>query len=112
MSLTKPCTKELFLYAINHLDDPKYAPIFNDYFLYVVKDICLFKLQRYYAQKPKSSNYIVVQFDNKMGENVNLAYIMNSKHITKLFPHQSANMSSPKTSYSYTRTIRLSNTEL
>ena len=68
--------------------------------------ICLFKLQRYYAQKPKSSNYIVVQFDNKLIENVTLAYIMNSKDIKKLFLHQSANMSSPKISYSYTRTIR------
>ena len=106
MSLTKPDTKELFLFVINHLEDPKYVPVFNEYFLYLIKDICLFKLQRYQLQKPKNDNFLVVQLDNKLIENVNLAHILKSQDVKSLFPHPSNNISTPNVSYSYTRTIR------
>ena len=90
----------------NHLDDPEFVLVFSEYFLYVVKYICLFKLQREYKPKPKNNNYLVVRFDNKIIENVNLARILNSVDVKTLFPHQSVTICTPNISYSYTKTIR------
>ena len=106
MALTKQHTKELFLFAITHLEDTKYVPIFNEYFMYLIKDICLFKLQRYYKQKPKNNNFLVIQFDNKLIENINIARIMESEGVKQLFPHHSDDMSTPNVTYSYSKTIR------
>lgn len=106
MALNKDHTKMLFLFSINHQDDPKYSRTFNEYFMYVVKDICLFKLQREYTPKKRNNNYLVVRFDNKMIENVNISRILSSPNVTKFFPHQSVDMSTPNVTYSYTSTIR------
>ena len=74
--------------------------------MYMIKDICLFKLQREYTPKRKNNNYIVVHFDNKMIENVNLSRILNLPNVKNCFPHRSVDMSTPNVTYSYTNTIR------
>ena len=73
----------------------------------VVKDICLFKLQRYYQQiKSNNSNFLVINFRNKLVENVNLRKILNDVDVSSSFPHTNVNMKMPSISYSYTKTNR------
>ena len=93
------------MYVINHLDDNNYTRTFNEYFMFVVKDICLYKLQRYYIQKPKNNHFLVIKFNNKLIENINLKRIISSDNIKNLFPHDN-DMSTPNITYSYTKTIR------
>ena len=106
MALNKVHVKTLYLFSINHLHDPKYSRTFNEYFMYMIKDICLFKLQREYPQKKRNNNYMVVRFDNKMVENVNLSRILNSPNVKNCFPHRSMDKATPNVTYSYTNTIR------
>ena len=73
--------------------------------MFIVKDICLYKIQRYYIQKPKKKNFLVIKFNNKLIENINLKRIISSDDIKNLFPHDN-DMSTPNITYSYTKTIR------
>ena len=106
MALNKDNVKMLFLFSINHLHDPAYSKNFNEYFMYMVKDISLFKLQREYIPKKKNNHYMVVRFDNKLIENVNLSHILHLPNTKNLFPCQSVDMATPNITYSYTDTIR------
>ena len=49
---------------------------------------------------------MVVQFSNKLVENINMKKILDQKEIKKNFPIQNVNMNSPNITYSYTKTIR------
>lgn len=89
------------------MENPKFKALFNEYFLLVVKDICLFKLQRYYQQsKSANLNFLVIKFTNKLVENVNIQKILNNIDVHSCFPHPSVKMKIPSISYSYTKTIR------
>ena len=106
MSLSKVLTKDLYLFIIRSMENGKYIPTFNEYFMFMMKDICLFKLQRYYKEKPVNNNFMVVKFSNKLVENVNLKRILDIKEIKKNFPIQNEKIKSPNITYSYTKTIR------
>ena len=102
MSLTKLQTKDLYIYTIKNIENPKFVAKFNEYFIFLVKDICLFKLQRYYKQKKSNNlNFLVVNFANKLVENVNLQKIFNNADVYSSFPHPNIKMSIPSISYSY-----------
>ena len=45
MSLNKDNTKDLYLFTIKSLENSKYNTTFTEYFMFMIKDICLFKLQ-------------------------------------------------------------------
>ena len=107
MSLTKQQSKDLYLYIIRNIDDNNVTAGFNEYFLFMVKDISLFKLQRYHEQvKSTNFNFLVVNFSNKLIENVNLKSLLKDPVISSTFPHSSNNMKMPNITYSYTTTIR------
>ena len=78
----------------------------HQYIIYVIKDLCLFKL-RTVAPKNKSPNsFIVVKFVNKLIENVKLDKIFKYSYINNLFPVKNSHFSKPVTSYSRTNSIR------
>ena len=106
MSLSKILTKDLYLFIIKEIENSKYIPEFNEYFMYMMKDICLFKLQRYFEQKPSNNNFMVIEFSNKMVENVNLKRIIDDNDTKNNFPIQNEKIRSPNITYSYTKTIK------
>ena len=71
---------------------------------YVIRDLCLFKLQKSYKKPQK--NFVVVNYANKLIDQINLSRIMNTKNIQSLFPVKSQYYSSPSVTFSYTKTIR------
>ena len=106
MALTKQQSKDLYLFTIRNIEDPNYNAAFNEYFMIIVKDICLFKLQRYYEQtKSNNVNFLIINFSNRLIENVNFKSILKDPDVASLFPHTSKNMIIPNISYSYTKTI-------
>ena len=107
MSLTKMQTKDLSIYTIQNVEQSKYEAVFNEYFMLMVKDITLFKLQRFYEQtKANNLNFLVINFTNKLVKNVNLKRILSNEDACASFPHDSMKMKIPNVSYSYTNTIR------
>ena len=86
-----------------HNSDNKYK--YNEFLLYVIKDICLYKLACSHKTRiyNKNTNFIIVPFINKLVDHINLNNILNSKNIYNLFP---ANFMKPSISYIYSPTIR------
>ena len=73
---------------------------------YVIRDLCLFKLQKVYKNPHK--NYVVVNYANKLVDKANLSRILSTKNIQSLFPVKSEYYSIPSVTFSYTKTIRSS----
>ena len=99
--------KTLFIYVIRRLfngDFIKHAS--HPDIHYVIRDLCLFKLQKVYNKTPK--NFIVVHYANKLIDQVNLTRIINTKNIQSLFPVNLEYYHSPSVTFSYTKTIRSS----
>ena len=78
----------------------KYLP----YISFVIKDLCMFKLQKNVSKSNKS--FMVVKHVNKLVDIVNLPRIVNDSKLISLFPAKSEMYSAPGISFSYTKTIR------
>ena len=100
--------KKVFLSSIQKISDGKEIGCpSHEYALYIIKDICLFKLKATYSQKRKQpANFIVFKFINKLIQDLNLHKIINDPNITSLFPINSRNFSSPAVSFKRTKSIR------
>ena len=71
--------------------------LYTTHTMLMVKDITLFKLQRFYEQtKANNLHFLVINFTNKLVENVNLRRILSNEDVCASFPHDSMEMKIPK----------------
>ena len=106
MRLDNDKIKQLLLHVINLLNDNCNVSTRKiEYLLYVVKDMCLFKYQRFYTKR-KSSQYVVIEFVNKFMDDININKIFNSSYIKSQFPGNNQTYMIPTVSYKYTSTTR------
>lgn len=107
MGLSDNHTLELLTFVAYYIDNvTKIVDGYNEYKLYVIKDIAMHKLSRKYADRKKpGKNFIVVDYVNGLIDNINLAAIFNKNEVKALFPHNS-DFCTPSMSYRYSKTIR------
>ena len=74
------------------------------YFHYVIRDLCLFKLQKSYI-KP-SHAYMIVNHVNKLIDNVNLSRLFGDNYVQSLFPVNNKQFSTPGVSFTYSKSVR------
>ena len=81
---------------------------YNEYLLYVTKDICLYKLvgSHNFKIKDKSNRFIILDYKNALMDKINLSKLIKGKAIQQLFPVNDKLYSRPGVSYSYSPTIR------
>ena len=107
LRLDKEETKQLLLHAIVKLNTNTTMSANNaEYFLFVVKDRCLFKYQRNYVKKKTSSQFVVIEFANKYLNDINLNKIFNTPSIIAKFPIKNQKYTIPIASFKYTKTVR------
>lgn len=107
MRLDKDETKKLLLYTILQLNENNVMSTNNaEYFLYVVKDLCLFKYQRNFIKNKNSNQFVVIEFANKYLNDINLSKIFNSTAIKANFPINNQKYITPSVSFKYTNTVR------
>ena len=107
MKLTKEEVKLVFLEAVQLLQhNGVYSCANHEYPIYVIKDICLYRLKIHHLQIKKQEKYIVVHFVNKLVENIKCDQIISRQDISSLFPIKDKKLSCPKISYSYSKPIR------
>ena len=99
--------KGLFIYVAakisnegSHWPDVNYPHV-----LYVLKDLCYHKL---FVNKPRkcSKSYFVVNYCNKLLDEVKLNHIFNNRDVRSLFPEPKCVWAAPTVTYSYTSSIR------
>ena len=76
----------------------------HQYFHYIIRDLCLHKLQKLYV-KP-SGAFITIKHANKLVDDINLSRIVSDKHVQSLFPTNSVFYIKPGVSFSYIKSIR------
>ena len=107
MKLKKEEVKQVFLEAVYLLQNNIVYPCdSHEYPIYVIKDICLHRLKLQHARTKKQGKYIVVNFVNKLIENIKCDKILSRQDIYTLFPVKDKQFSCPKVSYSYSKPIR------
>lgn len=116
MRLNKNNTKLLFLHlcvAINEHNDYFHqynSNRYSSYLAYLCKDIAFAKLKAMYPKKKivqKTPSFIVVNFSNKLMNNINLNKVFHDKHLLSLFPTtDKPTLGTPTVTFKYTSTIR------
>ena len=85
MKLKKIEAKDVFLEAVQLLqNNTVYSCDKREYVVYVIKDICLYRLKLHHAQTKKQGKYIVVNFTNKLVENIKCDHIISRQDISSL----------------------------
>ena len=107
MRLSKEETKQLLLHTIVQLNDNNTMSTNNaEYFMFAVKDLCLFKYQRNYVKTKTSNQFVVIEFVNKYLNDINLNNVFNTPAIVAKFPIQNRKYMTPTASFKYTNTVR------
>ena len=106
MGLSDNQTLELLTFVAYYIDNvTKIVDGYNEYKLYVIKAIAMYKLSRKHADKKNTGkNFIVVDYINGLIDSINLASIINKHEVKALFPHNS-DFCTPSMSYRYSKTI-------
>ena len=109
-SLKVDNVKKLFLHSIDILHNKlETLSPFHVHMYFTIKDLCYFTLARNFKPKQKnnSSNFMVVEFANKIMESVNIQRILNEDNVKeKLLVSDSLRI--PNISMKYSKTIRSS----
>ena len=84
-----------------------YSFDYNEYLMFVIKDLCLYKLNSVVPIVHNNSDqFIVVDYVNNLLDDINLTNIMKHNNIKDLFPHNGDSLAMPCISYRYSKTIR------
>ena len=73
---------------------------------YVVKDLCLFKYQRFYVQPNTCKQFVVIEFVNKYLNDINLNKLFNTPSVVSKFPIKNRKYTTPTVCFKYTKTVR------
>ena len=107
MRLDKEETKQLLLHSIIQLNDNNTMSTPNaEHFLFIVKDLCLFKYQRNYVKSNTCNQFVVIEFANRYLNEINLNKIFNTPSIIANFPIKNKRYTTPTISFKYTSTVR------
>ena len=100
MNLKIDNIRQLLIFTAKELHISEISYPYNEYLLYVIKDICLYKLvaSHNFKIKDKSNRFIILDYKN--------ALLIKGKAIQQLFPVNDKLYSRPGVSYSYSPTIR------
>ena len=100
--------RKLLIYTAKEIYTSIKLYSYNEYLLYVIKDLCLYKLisSHNIKIKNKSNKFIVVEYQNVLVDKINLGKIIHLKTIHELFPITNKLYSQPGISYAYSHTIR------
>ena len=100
MNLKIDNIRQLLIFTAKELHISEISYPYNEYLLYVIKDICLYKLvgSHNFKTKDKSNRFITLDYKN--------ALLIKGKAIQQLFPVNDKLYSRPGVSYSYSPTIR------
>lgn len=99
--------KKLFLHAITMINQMDKLSVFYKHVYFAVKDLAYFNISRNFKPKKKngSSNYMVINFVNKLVETVNIQKMLNNTNIKeKLLLSDFFRI--PNVSIKYSKTIR------
>ena len=103
--LKKQHMKLLFLdNARKMIDGNTYIHPKHMYMHYIIRDLCLYKLQKTYKKPNKT--FMVVDYVNRLIDKINLSRLINCNDLKELFPVKSDFYSTPSISYTYSKTIR------
>ena len=83
-----------------------YINLQHPYIHYVIRDLCLHKLQKI-IKKPHTA-FIVINHINKLVDLLNIPRMLNQLEVKSLFPVKSNYYSGPSVSFTYTKTIKSS----
>ena len=80
----------------------------NEYLLYLIKDVCLYRLLNGHSNKPikKYNNYLLVNHVNGLIDDININKMIHSKTSYNLFPACKDYILHTGTTYKYSNTIR------
>ena len=113
MALNKAHTKELFIHLSHciYMKDRSFGVYssckFNEFLPYVVRDLCLSKLKKMVILTKKvNQNYLVIDYGNKLMDNIYLSSILKRDTVSNLFPVNDEDIKIPNISYKYPPTIR------
>ena len=108
MNLKIDNIRQLLIFTAKETHISEISYLYNEYLLYVIKDICLYKLvsSHIFKVKDKSNRFIILDYKNALMDRINLSKLINGKAIQQLFPVNDKIFSRPGVSYSYSPTIR------
>lgn len=116
MKLNKEKTKSLFLHlciCINEHNEHyhKYnSNNYTPYLTYLVRDITFAKLKSMYTKSKrdkKPKHFLVINYCNKLMDNINFNKIIKQKDVVKLFPQvEDSSIKTPTISFKYSNTIK------
>lgn len=116
MNLNKDSNKKLFLHLCTCINEHNAnfhnynSNQYTSYLTYLCRDITFAKLKSMYVQRKKQSparHFMVVDFCNKLMDNINFNKIIKHKDIVNLFPAvDDVTLKSPTISFKYTPTIK------
>ena len=108
MALNLKQIRTLLIYISSQLLISEVIFEYNEHLLYMVQDICLYKLLYSHNIRmiKNNTNFIIVEFSNCIMNDINLSGIIQSTFISKLFPVNDILFSKPSISYKYSATIR------
>ena len=115
MALNKTSTKQLFLHlciCINEQNDSFHhynSNAYSSYLSYLCRDITFAKLKAIHQSTKKSTtrHFMVINFNNKLMNQINLNKIFKNKEVTNLFPTvDDKTYNKPTISYKYSNTVK------
>ena len=107
MALKVKLIYKLLLYVTNLIANVVTVYKSNEYLLYVIRDLCLYRIRKSNPRtKTKYNNYIMINYANRLLEQVNIGKIIHSSQSSNLFPANKEYLINTGVSYSYSNTIR------
>ena len=86
------------------LDDSKFP--YNQYLLFVVKDICLYRITKKHSNVTKMNQFLLVKHVNGFIEDINISKIIHSKRSYECFPSSKDYLQLTGITFKYSPTIR------
>lgn len=106
MTLQLDKIKSLFLFISFNIIDYHLLLPYNEHLIYVLKDICLYRLTKMKKEKTKSAHYIVLNFLHKNMDNIIIKKFLFSQQSIQRLPVPIHHLHNIGFTYKYTKTIR------
>ena len=106
MSVDNPHVYELITSIVNLRISHHHQFKYNENLLFMIEDLCFYKLAKVSSKVNKYSTYITILYTNKLIDNINLTKLLRSPESFASFPANSDILKNIGISYKYTPTIR------
>ena len=107
MRLKLPEVRQLVIYVSKLLTSELANYTYNQFLLFMIRDLCLYRLTIKQKEKPKKNiKYIMITHVNGLIEEINLNKVIKSRDSLDRFPGDKEYLLKTGTSYKYSKTIR------